>query len=132
VAVLLTPAVAPPAGAVDGAEVANGARLWRRGAVVLVLDRGDPGRLLDQLRQRGVRRVDVLVSTGGSRTAAGVVAVLRSRLPVRLVLAPDGHRIRDAAVPAPRTTFDVGGLRVEVAEVRPRLEVVVRARGRDP
>jgi hypothetical protein len=132
VAVLLSPAVAPPAGAVDGAEVATGARLWRRGAVVLVLDRGEPGRLLDRLRQRGVRRVDVLVSTGGSRTAGGVVAVLRSRLPVRLVLAPNGHRIRDATVPAARSAFDVGGLRLEVGEVRPRLEVVVRPRARDP
>jgi competence protein ComEC len=132
VAVLASPAVAPPAGAVDGDEVGTGARLWRQGAVVLVLDRGDPGRLLDRLRRHGVRRVDVLVATSGSRTTAGVVSILRSRLPVRLVLAPDGHRIRDATAPAPRTALDVGELRLEVGEVRPRLEVEVRPRARDP
>jgi competence protein ComEC len=132
VAVLLTPAVAPPAGAVDGAEVATGVRLWRRDAVVLLVDRGDPGRILDQLRNRGVRRVDVLVSIGGSRNAAGVVAVLRSRLPVRVVLAPVGHRIRGATVPPPRSAVDVGGLRLEVTEVQPRLEVAVRPRARGP
>jgi len=131
-AVLLSPAIAPPAGAVDGDEVTIGARLWRRGAVVLVLDRGDPGRLLDRLRRRGVRRVDLLVATGGSRTTAGVVAVLRSRLPVRLVLAPDGHRIRDATVPPPRSALDVGGLRLDVGENRPRLEVAVRPNARGP
>jgi hypothetical protein len=132
VAVLLSPAIAPPAGAVDGDEVTTGARLWRRGAVVLVLDRGDPGRLLDRLRRRGVRRVDLLVATSGSRTIAAVVAVLRSRLPVRLVLAPDGHRIRGATVPTPRSALDVGGLRLEVGEVRPRLEVAVRPKARGP
>jgi len=83
-AALLSPAVVPPAGALDGEEVAAGARIWRRDAVVVVLDGGDGGRLLDRLRVNGVRRIDVLASTSGGRSAAGLVAVLRARLPVGL------------------------------------------------
>jgi competence protein ComEC len=133
VVTLLTPALVPPAGAVDGAGVAAGARLWRDGAVVLVLDGGgDAGRLLDQLRVRGVRRIDVLVSRRGGRTAGGVVFMLRSRLPVGLVLAPAGHRIRGASVPRAGTALDVGGLRLDVGDVDPELEVAVAHRGRDP
>jgi hypothetical protein len=131
-AALLSPAVVPAAGALDGDQVASGSRVWRRDAVVVVLDGGDAGRLLEQLRLVGVRRIDVLASSSGGRGAAGVVAVLRSRLPVGLVLAPDGHRIRDATVPRAGAVLDVGGLRLEVETVRPRLELVVERRGRDP
>jgi len=132
VGVLLGPVVVPPAGALDGVALAPGSRLWRRGAVVLVLDGGDPGRLLDGLRRRGVRRVDVLVAAGGGRTVAGTVAVLRDRLDVGLVLAPSGHRIRDASAPASGVALEVGALRVDVLRARPRLEVAVRPRARDP
>ncbi len=132
VATLLSPSLVPPAGALDGEEVGPGARVWRGGAVVVVLDGGDAGRLLDRLRLNGVRRIDVLVSSSGGRTAAGVVATLRSRLPVGLVLAPAGHRIRDATVPRAGMSVDVGGLRLDVGPVRPRLEVAVAHRGRDP
>ena len=131
-AALLSPAVVPTAGALDGDEVAAGSRIWRHNAVVVGLDGGDPGRLLEQLRRNGVRRIDVLASTSGGRHAAGLVAVLRSRLPVGLVLAPEGHRIRDATVPRTGAVLDVGGLRMEVTANRPRLEVQVGPRGRDP
>jgi competence protein ComEC len=131
-AALLSPAVVPAAGALDGDEVARGARIWRRSSVVVVLDGGDGARLLDRLRVAGVRRIDVLVSVRGSRTAGGVVALLRSRLPVGLVLAPAGHRIRDASVPRAAAVLEVGGLQLEVGAVGPQLVVAVRPRARDP
>jgi hypothetical protein len=61
-----------------------------------------------------------------------VVVTLRSRLPVGLVLAPAGHRIRGATVPRAGTALDVGGLRLVVGDVDPQLEVAVAHRGRDP
>jgi competence protein ComEC len=125
--VLLSPMLRAPASHPDGLAVARGAHLHRAGgAAVVVLDEADPARLLDRLRLEGVDRIDVLVSTRGNKQAAATVLTLRSRLEVRAVLAPDGHKVRDAVVPVAGAVVPVGGLVVEVGEVAPVLDVAVR------
>ncbi|MDP8987993.1 MAG: ComEC/Rec2 family competence protein [Actinomycetota bacterium] len=124
--VVLAPALAPPSGLLEGVPVGYGARVWRSsGAVVLVLDGADGGRLLEGLRAEAVPRVDVVVARRGSRPAAATVALLRDRLPVGVVLAPEEHQIRDAVVPAARTTVHVGELRIHVVGTRPTLDAEV-------
>ncbi len=114
-AALLAAALVPPRDAVWGEEIAHGARLWRAGGgVVLVLDGADAGRVLDRLRVRGVRRVDLVVSVRGTRTAGGALHTLRQRVAVDVVLAPPGHRVRDAVVPTAGSVLVVGSLRVQV------------------
>jgi competence protein ComEC len=127
--VVAAPALWPPAGPHAGTPVAHGAELWRAAGVVLVVDDADAGRLLDRLRLLGIDRVDVLVSRRGTRPAATTVMVLRSRLAVGAVLAPEGHRIRDAVAPSAGSVVTVGDLAVEVVEAVPRLEVEVRPAG---
>ncbi|MBW3627609.1 MAG: ComEC/Rec2 family competence protein, partial [Actinobacteria bacterium] len=124
--VVLAPALAPPSGPLEGVPVAYGAEVWRSsGAVVLVLDGADGGRLLEGLRAEAVPRVDVVVARRGSRPAAATVALLRGRLPVGTVIAPEDHRIRDAVVPAAGAVVQIGDLRIEVLATRPTLEAEV-------
>ena len=107
----------PSSAAIAGAEVARGASVWRDGAVVLVLDGvPDAGRLIAGLRTAGISRVDVLVAGRGNRAIADVVADLRSRIHVRVVVAPSGHRIRDARGLDGTVRLSVGGLRVRLRE----------------
>ena len=96
---------------------------------MLVVDDGDPGRLLDRLRSEGVERIDVLVARRGTKTMAGTVLTLRRRIDVGIVLAPDGHVIRGATVPPVGRTIAIGGLAIDVVSVAPHLEITVRSRG---
>ncbi|MBW3580198.1 MAG: ComEC/Rec2 family competence protein [Actinobacteria bacterium] len=123
---VLAPALLPSTGALSAATPAAGARLWREGGVVLVLDDADGARLLEGLRRHAVRRLDVVVVTRGTKAQAATVALLRSRVDVGAVLAPRGHLIRGALVPA-EGTVDVGGLRVVVAATEPALQAEVQA-----
>lgn len=98
---LLMPSVAlAAAGPADLADdqPAFGLRLWRAdGVTVVVLDGGDPPRVLDGLRRRSVGRVDLVVAT---RTGPRVLAPLDAIL--------DRHDVLTLAGP-PR--LDVAGLR---------------------
>jgi competence protein ComEC len=131
VALLLVPAVVlrPP---LHGSDGGNGVEIWRDGGAVVVLV-DDPwlAGVLPELRRAGVDRIDVLVLRRGGRRVAGAVVDLRSRVDVRLVLAPVGHRVRDAAVP-PLGAFAVGTLEVTVTDLDPSLEVSVRRHPRAP
>lgn len=127
VLVVLAPALFPPSGALSDATPAAGARLWRSGATVLVLDDADGARLLEGLRRHAVARLDVVVATRGTKDQAATVALLRSRVEVGRVLAPEGHVIRDALVPS-EGTIDAGGLRVVVAANEPALHAQVQPR----
>lgn len=100
-----------------GVEPARGARLWRdsRGAVVLVLERPHPVALLDGLRARGVRRVDLLVARNGGGGTSDAVALLRRRVAVRSVLAPEGHEIRDAVAITSSSVLNVGELEISLS-----------------
>ncbi len=102
---------------VRGVEPARGARLWRdsRGAVVLVLDRPHPAALLDGLRARGVRRIDLLVARDGGSATSEAVALLRRRVQVRSMLAPEGHEIRDAVAMTSPSVLKVGTLEIVVS-----------------
>jgi competence protein ComEC len=121
-----------PAPALSGADGGSGAELWRAGGAVVVVvdDPWVPG-VLAELRAAKVDRIDVLVARRGGRTVAGAVLDLRSRVPIRLVLAPAGHRILGAEVPAPGT-ITIGALALDVRRTRPTLEVVVRPAGAPP
>ena len=124
---VLVPTVSP-AGALAGEPLAHGATAWRQGgAVVVVIDDADAARALAGLRRAGIERIDLLVLTRGTPTIAGTVLVLRRRVDVRAVLAPPGHRVRDAVAAAePGQVIAVGRLRVDVRATGPPLEVRVR------
>ena len=123
---LVSPALVPPGGTVVAATPAPGARLWRSGAVVLVVDEATGGALLSGLRRHGVARLDVVVATRGTSPTAATVALLRQRFDVGVVLAPAGNSIRGAVVP-PEGTIDAGGLRVVVRSNRAPLDAQVEA-----
>ena len=105
-------------------ELARGAHLWRDGAAVLVLDgETDVGRVIDALRRAGARRVDVLIARRGTRTVAGVVLHLRSRLAIGTVLAPPDHRIRGATEVSVASTLRVGRLSISLVPDGAALDV---------
>lgn len=108
---------APPLG---GREVADGARVWRRGGCVVVELTGatDPAGLLAGLRAARVGRVDLAVLA--SRAAGDAFAALRARHPVGSVLTP--------AVARPGDVVGVGPLAVRVEHAGPALRVSVRPR----
>ena len=121
--VVLTVVARPPP--VGPTTVASGAQLWRRGgAAVLVVERPRPRPLLDGLRRAGVRRIDVVAVTGAGRGDARSLVPVLERHPARVVLTPDTAR--------PGTEVRAGGLRLEVASARPRLDVRVSAWPRPP
>ncbi len=130
VVVVLAPslALALPASTRTAVAPARGAELWRDGGVVLVLRDADGASLLAGLRAEGVQRLDVVVAERGSSTVATTVMLLRSRLAVGVVLAPEGHRIRDAQIPAEGAVVGVGRLQARVVQTEPTLEVEVRQR----
>ncbi len=118
-------ALALPRSAAGVTNPARGAELWRDRGVVLVLDDADGASLLEGLRAEGVGHVDVVVARRGSSPTATTIMLLRSRLSVGVVLAPEDHRIAEARVPAAGGVAQVGGLKVLVVAARPTLEVEV-------
>ncbi len=113
-----------------GARVADGATLWQRGSTaVLVLEgpRGQPDWLLAGLQEHGVRRLDLVVATRGTKAEAGVVTVLSRRLPPGAVLAPPGHRLGPRATTVARPlTLALGQVVVAVSVAGGRLAATVR------
>ena len=106
----------------DGKPLGGGARLWsgaHAGATVLVVSKARPGPLLADLRNAGVRRLDVVVITGrGYREEAALAPVL-VRHPARLVLRP--------ATATPGDVVRIGRIRLDIVATEPRLEVRVRS-----
>ncbi len=129
VAVLLAPAVAarwPPA--LDGRTLVAGAHLWRDGSTtVLVVDGSTTtsGRLLTALHTNDVRRLDVVVMARPGVAAARWIEPVLRRFPARLLLAPPGHRLAGAVVPAEGSRIVAGPLAVDIDAVTPRLAVRV-------
>ena len=124
-ALVLVVAAGPSGGDLVGSDSGSGAVLWRAGGAVVVVvdDPWVPG-VLAQLRAADVDRIDVLVARRGGRLVAGSVLDLRSRVEVRMVLAPQGNRIRGAVVPA-EGRLHVGDLVVDVEATSPALDVAV-------
>lgn len=114
----------PATGAVEARELARGAVLWRDGRSVLVLDGAtDPARVLDGLHRAGVRSLDLVVARRGTRTIGGVLVGIRSRVPVRAVAAPAGHRIRDATAVTEPVDLRVGRLVIRLRPAGAALDV---------
>jgi len=129
-AVVLSPALAPPSRVADGHELLSGARLWRSGpAAVLVVDGAvSAPRLLEALRTVRVRRLDVVALERGSAAAADALRPVLSRVHARLILAPAGHQLRGAVTPVAGARIGVGALEVEIVDVSPHLRIRVGAR----
>ena len=124
VVTVVAPLLGPPS-RLAGADGGSGATVWRAGgATVVVLDDPWVPGVLTELREAEVDHVDVLVLRRGGRAVAGDVLVLRQRVDVRLVVAPDGHRVRDAVVP-PEGRFRIGGLAVDVSGTEAPMDVTV-------
>ena len=109
------------------AEPAVGVTLWRSGGatVVQVTGMAQPDAALSGLRQAGVRRLDLVVFTGGGVRGAAVERALRYRWPISDIWAPTGNRVDGARSPPTGTAVRLGSLLVLVVRARPRLEVRV-------
>jgi competence protein ComEC len=123
-AVLLAIRDPPP---LDGRPLVSGARLWRSGgAVVLVIDRPDPGRLLAAVRAADVRRIDVVVVRRGGARSVGALDPLARRVAIGTVIAPRGDGFTGPVVVArPGLVARAGGLQVRVVSVSPVLDARV-------
>lgn len=77
----------------QGGQIVAGARLWRSGVNVLVLDGARAGSLADRLRVEGVKRLAVVVSRRGSSADVAALTLLRGRVAIGTVVAPDGGRV---------------------------------------
>ncbi|MDP9404070.1 MAG: hypothetical protein M3P85_12280, partial [Actinomycetota bacterium] len=121
-AVILWPA-GPGAGpaTAEGRPMGGGARLWsgrENGATILVVAKARPGPLLTDLRNAGVRQLDVVVVTSASDGEEPALDPVLARHPSRLVLTP--------VTTAPGDSLVVGRLRLDVTATEPRLEVRIR------
>jgi len=125
-AVLLLPAIELRGPAPESVPVAGGT-LWRAGgATVLVVGSvADPAGMLDDLRRLGVRRIDLVVATGGPRSTPAIVAAVAHRWRPGLVWVGPGVAVVGATVPPPGRRVRIGGLVVAVERVRPTMVVGV-------
>jgi len=112
----------------DPAITADGLQVWDGDAVVVVLDdEQGPAASLAAIRRRRIGRIDLVVSTSGSRAHGLVIDALAARHDLRAVVAPSGHRIgRATTLDPPRdliigdvylrfeSTADLGTVRVEM------------------
>jgi len=124
---LLAPALtlrAPPNGRTPLGPAAD---LWRSGGATVVVAGGDarPGDLLEGARRAGVRRIDLLVLTGGGPGSARAAEALAHRAGVVRVWAPAGHQVRGATTPNHGEGVRIGGLVVTAGRTRPALAVGV-------
>ena len=96
----------------------------RADLTVVVVDRPDPARALDQLAAAGIDDIDVLVARSASRAGREAVRAMDARHEIANLLAPVGFggRVPYAAVTEP---IAVGGLVVEPAAQRLRVSVEV-------
>ena len=119
-------AASPPAGWSE----ATGTRLFQHpSAVVVVLDEPVRARdLLESLRLAGVRRVDLVVASGGGAADAHAVLALRDRYRRAAVVAPPMHRVPHARTVRAGDVVRVGALDVEVLHDTPSLAVAIAAR----
>ena len=110
-----------------GWSQAAGARVFSDGAVlVLVLERaGSPERVLQSLREAGVRRVDLVVAAAGGAADARAVLALVERFPAAAVVAPPMHRVPRARTVSRGAVIRVGPAVVNVVADDPALVVEV-------
>lgn len=96
--------------------------------VVVVVDRPDPARALDQLAAAGIKRIDVLVARSLSRAGREAVRALDARHDIVRVLAPAGLGGRVAHETVTESVA-VGGLTVEPSAQRLSVSVQLASDG---
>jgi len=135
-ALVLGVALVPGHAAVPAGSAPAGwaATVWSDGpvAVVDLEDGASAVEVLDVLRRRRVRVVAAVVLRSPRAQPAEVVRAVRSRWPVRVVLAPEGSPAPDAHVPRPGDAVRVGGFRIELDEVEPVLVARIGWAGDEP
>ena len=101
------------------APLPQGAHLLVHGVepTVVVVDRPDASRALDQLATAGIDGIDVLIARSASRAGREAVRALAARHEVGRVLAPEGLGGSVPYTPV-RGTVTVGGLRITAAAER--------------
>ncbi len=97
--------------------------------VVSLPSTGSPERLLEDLRRAEVSRIDVVLADRGNRSQGRMVAAIRDRHPVGVVLAPAHHQVVSARVPPLGMMVAAGPTAIEVLEVEPELVVAVVGEG---
>ena len=114
-----------------GWSKAGGARLFHHeSAVVVVLDEpARPRDLLQSLRLSGVRRVDLVVASGGGASDAHAVLALKDRYRTAAVVAPPMHRVPGARTVRAGDVVRVGTVEVEVVSDTPGLVVEITRGG---
>ncbi|MXZ54078.1 MAG: hypothetical protein F4Z34_12925 [Acidimicrobiaceae bacterium] len=114
-----------------GWSKAGGARLFHHdSAVVVVLDEpARPRDLLESLRRAGVRRVDLVVASGGGASDAHAVLALKDRYRTAAVVAPPMHRVPGARTVRAGDVVRVGTVEVEVVSDTPGLVVEITRGG---
>jgi competence protein ComEC len=107
VGALLVPGPPAPAGPAGARWCPGGQDGW---SVLVVDDPSRPDDLLEALLERGIRRIDVVVVTGGGRSYGTAVAALGELFALGPVLAPPGHQVRGGRrVTAPLTLPTAAG-----------------------
>jgi competence protein ComEC len=133
VAALLAPALALRATPPRSVAVPGG-QLWRGGGGTVLVLAGAPRQaaLLEQLREVGVRRIDLVVVSGSPRSGAATVALLDHRWPGGQVWATQTTAVPGAIAPAVGDAATVGTVVVSVIATSPGLAVQVRVGGAPP
>lgn len=112
-----------------GVDLYRGGRESGGGAVLVVSGAADEGALLEALRTRGVRRVDVLVLRSGGSSAARLAAAVAARSAIGMRLAPRGNQVPAAQAVTAGTIVRAGGVEVVVEAAGPPLRVRVGSPG---
>ncbi len=103
-----------------------GARVYSADAQVLVLDSArSPQRLLADLRDLGVRRVDLVVAATGGASDARAVVALADRFGEVAIVAPPMHRVPGARTVRTGAVARIGTTSVEIVAHNPGLVVEV-------
>lgn len=102
----------------DGVVVAH-----RDRSVIVLDDPATPRRVLERLREQGVRRPVLIVARDGDRADAEAVLALHERFGAVPVAAPPLHRVPNGRTVRPEQEIAAGGFTVVIAAVEPRLEI---------
>ena len=131
VAVAMAVSVLAAASPRPGWSEATGARLFQhQSAVAVVLDEPvRPRDLLESLRLAGVRRVDLVVASGGGASDAHAVLALLDRYRTAAVVAPPMHRVPRARTVRAGDVVRVGAVHMEVVSDTPELVVEIVSGG---
>lgn len=122
---MITVARAPTFGIDDGRTVGGvELRPTTRGLIMVLIDPGDPSRVLGDLRRLGVGRPTLIVASDGDLADALLVLALRDRFGPVAVLAPELHRVPAARTARVGERYRVGDLVIEVVVNEGAIDVV--------